>query len=101
MIRSFIITVAVVLIASIAYAQEQKATAKPSIPSDGEKAAAAVKDSPRHGEWVDVPLKEGEAFPLILNFEHAGPVTVEVEVEKTASHGEEAGMEHMHEAPAN
>ena len=61
MIRSFIIPVAVVLIASIAYAQEQKATAKPSIPSDGEKAAAAVKDSPRHGEWVDVPLKEGEA----------------------------------------
>ena len=47
------------------------------------------------------PLKEGEAFPLILNFERAGPVTVEVEVEKTASHGEEAGVEHMHEAPAN
>jgi len=47
------------------------------------------------------PLKEGEEFPLTLNFEHAGPVTVEVEVEKKASHGEEAGMEHMHEQPSN
>ena len=40
------------------------------------------------------PLKEGEAFPLDLDFEHAGPVSVEVEVEKSASHGEEADQ-HM------
>jgi copper(I)-binding protein len=29
------------------------------------------------------PLKEGDTFPLTLSFEHAGSITVEIEVEKT------------------
>jgi hypothetical protein len=33
------------------------------------------------------PLAEGQEFPLTLTFEKAGAVTVEVAVEKTASHG--------------
>ncbi len=41
------------------------------------------------------PLKEGQEFPLTLTFEKAGAVTVEVEVEKTPSHGGD-GMQHMH-----
>lgn len=30
--------------------------AKPAIPADGEGAAAALKASPRHGEWIDIAL---------------------------------------------
>lgn len=52
------------------------------------------------------PLKEGERFPLVLTFEKAGEVTVEVKVEGigsmgpqgTAGHG---GMHHGTTTPAN
>ena len=33
----------------------------PKIPDDEQSAAKAIKDSPRHGEWVDVPLADGSA----------------------------------------
>src|SRR3989440_9488962 len=33
----------------------------PKIPADEQSAAKAIKDSPRHGEWVDVPLADGSA----------------------------------------
>lgn len=33
----------------------------PQIPADAERAAAALKDSPRHGEFVDVPLPGQDA----------------------------------------
>lgn len=46
------------------------------------------------------PLKEGQSFPLTLQFEHAGKVTVEVEVERKPSHGEGA-TEHQHQMPSN
>ncbi|MGD9507582.1 MAG: copper chaperone PCu(A)C [Geminicoccaceae bacterium] len=42
------------------------------------------------------PLVEGQEFPLTLDFEQAGAVTVEVAIEKSPSHGGEAGMEHQH-----
>jgi copper(I)-binding protein len=42
------------------------------------------------------PLVEGQQFPLTLSFEQAGPVTVEVAIEKSPSHGAKAGMEHQH-----
>lgn len=42
------------------------------------------------------PLVEGEEFPLTLTFEKAGPVTVEVAIEKKASHGGGEGMQHQH-----
>ena len=47
------------------------------------------------------PLKEGQTFPLTLNFEHAGPVTVEVAIEKSASHGPATSMEHQHQSSTN
>jgi len=34
------------------------------------------------------PLKEGDAFPLVLNFANAGPVKVQVRVRETAGTGE-------------
>src|SRR5205814_9499230 len=30
------------------------------IPAGQEDAARAIKESPRHGEWIDVPLAEGQ-----------------------------------------
>ena len=42
------------------------------------------------------PLVAGQMFPLVLDFEHAGPVRVEVAIEKSPSHAGEAGMEHQH-----
>jgi len=47
------------------------------------------------------PLVVGKGFPLTLNFEKAGSVTVEVEVEKKPSHGAgpAMGMEHDHGQP--
>jgi copper(I)-binding protein len=42
------------------------------------------------------PLVEGQEFPLTLTFEKAGAVTVEVAVEKTASHGAGGDMQHGH-----
>ena len=42
------------------------------------------------------PLAEGQEFPLTLTFETAGAVTVEVAVEKTASHGAGDVMQHKH-----
>lgn len=46
------------------------------------------------------PLVEGEEFPLTLTFEQAGNVTVEVAVEKKASHGAAPGMAHDHTQPS-
>ena len=37
------------------------------------------------------PLEVGQTFPLTLEFEQAGPVTVEVAVERSASNGATAG----------
>ncbi|SRR6266545_2768688 len=48
MIRSIIVTAALLLVTSLAYAQK--------VPADAEHATEALKNSPRHGEWVDVPL---------------------------------------------
>ena len=42
------------------------------------------------------PLVQGEEFPLSLTFELAGTVTVEVAVEKSASHGGGTAGEHKH-----
>jgi copper(I)-binding protein len=42
------------------------------------------------------PLAEGQTFPLTLTFEKAGAITVEVAVEKTASHGGSDAMQHKH-----
>jgi copper(I)-binding protein len=42
------------------------------------------------------PLKAGDEFPLTLTFEQAGAVTVEVAIEKTASHGGGEDMQHKH-----
>ena len=47
------------------------------------------------------PLEQGQTFPLTLNFEHAGAVTVEVAVEKSPSHELVTGMEHQHQSPTN
>ena len=38
------------------------------------------------------PLQEGQEFPLTLTFEKAGAITVEVAVEKKASHGATGNM---------
>lgn len=46
-------------------------------------------------------LKEGQEFDLTLEFEHAGPVAVEVEVEKSPSHGPEMEMGDEHKATTN
>lgn len=41
------------------------------------------------------PLKEGDAFPLVLNFANAGPVKVQVHVRGTAGTGEgDHGADH-------
>lgn len=50
---------------AIAYAAEEKlaAAAKTEavkIPADADKAAAAIKASPRHGEWVDIALPKSD-----------------------------------------
>jgi carboxymethylenebutenolidase len=45
----------VLLAASILNAQQPEA-AKPKIPAAAETAAQTLKDSPRHGEWVDIAL---------------------------------------------
>jgi copper(I)-binding protein len=45
---------------------------------------------------VTRPLEEGQEFPLTLTFEKAGAVTVEVAIEKTASHGGGQDMQHKH-----
>lgn len=56
------------------------------------------------------PLKEGERFPLLLTFEKAGAVTVEVKVEGVGSMGPQGsaggaaghgGMHHGTPAPSN
>jgi carboxymethylenebutenolidase len=36
-------------------------SAKPAIPASGEDAKQALADSPRHGEWADVPVPGGDA----------------------------------------
>jgi len=46
------------------------------------------------------PLVQGEEFPLTLTFEHAGSVTVQIEVEKKPSHGADAGTGHDHAPPS-
>ena len=46
------------------------------------------------------PLVEGEEFPLTLRFERAGSITVEVAIEKKASHGAEPGKGHDHARPS-
>jgi copper(I)-binding protein len=46
------------------------------------------------------PLVEGETFPLTLTFARSGSVTVEVAVERKASHGAGPGMAHDH-APSS
>jgi carboxymethylenebutenolidase len=48
-----LIILALFLIASFVYAAPQT---QPAIPASAETAAQALKDSPRHGEWDDVPL---------------------------------------------
>ena len=40
---------------------------------------------------VDHPLEEGMRFPLTLTFEHAGSLTVEVEVHKIGAMGPDGG----------
>ena len=52
------------------------------------------------------PLQVGQSFPLTLNFEHAGMVTVEVVVERKPSHAgadadSGAATTHQHTMPAN
>ena len=47
------------------------------------------------------PLAEGQEFPLTLTFEKAGAVTVEVAVEKTASHGATGEGSHNHGTTTN
>jgi copper(I)-binding protein len=42
------------------------------------------------------PLVEGQAFPLTLEFEQAGPVTVEVAIEKSPSHRAGMSTDHGH-----
>ena len=42
------------------------------------------------------PLAEGQEFPLTLTFEKAGAVTVEVAVEKAASHNGGEAKQHKH-----
>ena len=52
---------------------------------------------PAGATLVPRPAAEGQEFPLTLTFDKAGAVTVEVAVEKTASHGatgSEAGHGH-------
>lgn len=49
MIRFTCLTVALVLLGSLAEAQ-------PALPASGESAGEALLKSPRHGEWIDVPL---------------------------------------------
>ncbi len=44
------------------------------------------------------PLVQGAEFPMTLTFEKAGAVTVEVAVEKSASHGGGEAMQHQHGA---
>ncbi|MBK8725605.1 MAG: dienelactone hydrolase family protein [Holophagaceae bacterium] len=41
-------------------AKAAPATRNPALPPDADGAKAALAESPRHGEWVDIPLAEGK-----------------------------------------
>src|SRR5947207_1010328 len=56
MIRSLFVSV---MLASNVLAQSTQ-PAQRRIPASGDDAAAALKGSPRHGEWMDVPIPESD-----------------------------------------
>ncbi|MGH9379392.1 MAG: dienelactone hydrolase family protein [Thermoanaerobaculia bacterium] len=59
---ALLITTALLLGAGVAGAQEAPqapAAGEPAVPADADGAEAALADSPRHGEWVDVELADG------------------------------------------
>lgn len=45
------------------------------------------------------PLQQGEAFPLTLTFEHAKPITVQVQVAGPGASGPTGSMSEMHDMP--
>ena len=59
---------------------------------------ATLKPGGRHIMLMELkqPLKQGDHFPMTLTFEHAPPLTVQVEVAKIgAAHGGGDDMSHM------
>ncbi len=50
---------AAILLAAAILADPPKPPLRPALPPDAERAPAALRESPRHGEWVDVPAASG------------------------------------------
>jgi carboxymethylenebutenolidase len=57
--KSFIAAMALGLLVSLAHAQDK-------IPASAETAQQALKDSPRHGEWVDVPIGDAKVHTWVV-----------------------------------
>lgn len=53
--------IGMLLCSSLAVARAQDAPADVTLPASGDEAAAALAESPRHGEWVDVPVPGEQA----------------------------------------
>lgn len=70
------------------------------VPAGGE---AKLAPGGLHVMLIDLtgPLQEGQHFPLTLTFEQGGEVTVEVAVERRASHGDTTGAHQHAPAPSN
>ena len=58
----FLLLLALSTMLSCAAAASAQTTRPVNLPPDGDAAAKAVKASPRHGEWVDVPFDDGKTI---------------------------------------